>query len=152
MSDPNFWLNVLMRWLHVGAAIVGLGAFLFLLWVLVPALRGAPGADDLHDRLGKPLKRLVHSAVGVLLLTGFYNYIGVAIPALRTERYAGIKALYHPAMGGKILLSVFFIVVAILYLTPPARERKGGLLSVLAVLGLVILAIASYLRRVWNLA
>jgi hypothetical protein len=151
--DGEFWLNAFMRWLHVASAVVGVGTTVAMRFAVLPALQQLPNAGEVLDAIRRPVKRLIHGAIGVLLLTGLYNYLFVAIPAVRRAREAGIAALepYHALMGVKILLSLALFTIAILLLAPvPSfHENRRTWLSVNVVLGLVILALAAYLRRLW---
>ena len=152
MSDPNFWVNVLTRWLHVGAAVLGIGATLFMVLVLLPALAGSAQANEVLDRVRPRLKRVIHSAIGLLLLTGFYNYLVVSTPVLREDRYDGIRGMYHMLMGPKMLLAIILFTISILLLVPlPAMHAKRKMwLTVNAVLGVLILLISAVLRRLWT--
>jgi uncharacterized membrane protein len=150
--DPLFWFNVITRWLHVTCAVVGIGAFVFWRLVLMPALAAQePGARQaLAARLAPRLKTLVHSALGLLLLTGFYNY-SVAIPKVRTLAY---RSLYHPIIGTKILLALVLFGIATALLSSRSgsgnigEERSGGLTLIL-VLAIIILFLSAILRRLW---
>jgi putative copper export protein len=154
--DATFWFNVLMRWLHVGAAVVGVGGTLMMRLVVLPALERLPNGGEVLQAIRPAFKRLIHSAIGLLLLTGFYNYIAVAIPKVRAFREAvpNPMAGYHAVMGGKILLSLvlFGIALALLAPVPSFHENRKSWLSVNVVLGLAILALGAYLRRLWPVA
>ncbi|MBM3459505.1 MAG: hypothetical protein FJX77_13370 [Armatimonadetes bacterium] len=145
----DFWLNVAMRWLHVGAAVVGIGATFVLRCVLIPALAGRPEGDELLGRVRSVLKRWIHGAIGVLLLTGFYNYLVVASPRA-AEAGEKLKP-YHPIMGTKILLSLALFGIAILLLVPvPSfHARRKMWLTVNLVLAGLILFLGAFLRRLW---
>ena len=149
----DFWINVLMRWLHVAAAVVGVGATVAMRFVVLPALSRLPNGGEVLDSIRPLLKRVVHSALGVLLLTGLYNYVMVSIPKIRALKAADPNAMagYHPIMGAKILLALVLFVIAILLLkpVPSFHENRKTWLSVNVVLGMVILLLAAYLRRLW---
>lgn len=155
MSDPIFLLNVLMRWLHVASAVVGVGGTVMLRFVLLPVLSQLPNGDEILTAVRKPFKRLMHSAIGILLLTGFYNYMAVAMPAVRAAKEAGKEAMtaYNPVMGVKILLSLVLVGIAFALLAPvPSfHEKRKMWLSVNVVLGFGIILLAGYLRRLWAL-
>src|SRR5688572_18436140 len=107
--DALFWLNVLTRWLHVSSAVTWVGARIFLALVIRPALAAQePSARQAMMAAVLPrVKTVIHSALGLLLLTGFYNYF-VAIPKVRELVY---RSLYHPIIGTKILLA--FVLMGI---------------------------------------
>jgi putative copper export protein len=154
--DPNFWVNVLMRWLHVGAAVVGVGGTVMMRLVLLPILDRLPNGAEVLAAVRPPFKRLIHSAIGLLFLTGIYNYALVAIPKVREFKGAEPNPLapYHGVMGLKILLSLvlFGIAFALLKPVPALHENRKTWLSVNVVLGLLILLLAAYLRRLWPVA
>lgn len=144
-----------MRWLHVASAVVGVGTTLFMRFVIVPALARVPNGGEVLDQIRPGLKRVIHSALGLLILTGFYNYLVVAAPRIRELRSTGLApeqlAMYHPIMGFKIILSLVLFVVATLLLMPlPSfHENRKTWLSVNSVLGLLILFLGAILRRLW---
>jgi uncharacterized membrane protein len=148
-----FWLSVLFRWLHVAAAVVGVGGTVAMRFAILPALERLPNGAEVLAAIREPFKKIIHSALGLLLITGFYNYLMVAIPKLRAQREAGDlhMAPYHGIMGAKILLSLALFTIAIMLLKPvPAlHENRKTWLSVNVVLGMVIMLLAAYLRRLW---
>jgi uncharacterized membrane protein len=151
--DGTFWLNLVMRWLHVTAAVAGVGGTLMMRFVILPALSTLPNGGEILDRIRPLFKKLIHSAMGILLLTGFYNYLAVAAPKVKALKEQGIETLaaYHPVMGVKIILSLVLFTIAIMLLMPvPAmHEKRKTWLTVNAVLGLTILLLAAFLRRLW---
>lgn len=151
--DALFWFNVLTRWLHVTSAIIGVGAILFLALVIRPALAAQePSARQAMMAAVLPrVKTVIHSAIGLLLLTGFYNYF-MAIPKVRELAY---RSLYHPIIGTKILLAfvLFGIISAALASAPAAANMEEGRwrwLSWMIVLALAILFLSAILRRMWS--
>lgn len=151
--DGTFWLNLVLRWLHVAAAVAAVGGTLMMRFVILPALATLPNGGEVIDRIRPLFKKLIHSAMGILLLTGFYNYVVVAIPKVRELKEQGVTtmAAYHHVIGAKILLSLVLFAIAIMLLMPvPAmHEKRKTWLTVNAVLGLLILFLAAFLRRLW---
>jgi putative copper export protein len=150
--DALFWINVLTRWLHVTSAVIGVGALFFLGLVVRPAMAAQePSAGQaMVAGLLPRVKTLIHSALGLLLLTGFYNYY-VAIPKVRALAY---RSLYHPIMGTKILLALVLmgIVSAALASASASANMQGGRsrwLPLNIALALVILFLSAILRRMW---
>jgi uncharacterized membrane protein len=150
--DPLFWLNVVTRWLHVTSAVTGIGALLFLALVIRPALAAqeAPARQALLVSVLPRVKTVLHSALGLLLLTGFYNYF-IAIPKVRDLTY---RSLYHPVIGTKVLLAfvLFGIVSAALASTSASATMEEGRwrwLPLMVILALVILFLSAVLRRMW---
>ena len=73
MSDL---LPVLMRWGHVGAAIVLIGGMVFMRFALLPAAKQLPDDvhNDLRDRVMGTWRKFVGIGILLLLLTGIGNY------------------------------------------------------------------------------
>lgn len=153
--DGTFWIHMLMRWLHIASSAVAVGGFLVLRFAVEPALVGAEFGDRARQAMQPLVKKLMHSALGIALLTGFYNYLIPTMPAVRAAREAGTPGFsaYHPVIGVKILLGIGLFVIAIMLLKPasPAPERQRSLLTTGVVLGLVVTLIGAYLRRLWAL-
>jgi hypothetical protein len=150
--DPTFILNWLMRWLHIVSAVAGIGATLMMRFAVLPALARMPNGDEVLAQIRPGFKRLIHAALGTVLLTGLYNYVVVSIPKVRELKEANpALSSYHPVMGAKILVSLALFAIAILLLQPlPSMEQnRKTWLSVNVVLGLLILLLASFLRRLW---
>lgn len=152
--DGTFLLNLLMRWVHVASAVVGVGGTVMLRFVILPVLAARADGAEILDGIRQVWKRVFHTVMGLLLLSGFYNYIMVSIPKARALKEAGDEAFsgrYHGTMGMKILLSLilFGIGIALLKPVPAMHENRKTWLSVNTVLGLVIILFGAYLRRLW---
>jgi uncharacterized membrane protein len=152
MNDPIFWVNVLMRWVHVASAVAGVGGTLMMRFVVLPALDRLPNGQEILSSIHPFFKRLIHTALGLLLLTGFYNY-WLAIEKIHGLKDQGLPYphAYHMVMGTKIILSLALFGIATMLLSPSSKlaENRKQWLSVNVVLGLVIMLLAAYLRRAW---
>src|SRR5438876_3480500 len=75
----QFWVNVLSRWLHVLSAVILVGGIVFVGLALMPAMAGQEASvrQAVMGPVVRRFKILVHSAIGLLLLTGFYNFMVV---------------------------------------------------------------------------
>lgn len=146
-------VNLLSRWLHVSSAVVGVGATILMRFVVLPALAQLPNGGEVLDRIRPGVKKLIHSAMGLLILTGLYNYLVVAAPSVKKLREAGVETMarYHMVIGTKIILALALFVIAILLLkpVPSFHENRKQWLTVNTVLGLLILLLSAYLRRLW---
>ncbi len=140
-------VNVLSRWIHIMTAIVVVGGTLFMRFVLAPAAAQLPDAE--HQRLKELVlarwKKVVMGGIALFVLSGFYNYIAVAIPKRHGD------PLYHALIGIKILiaLGVFFLASVLVGRSAtfePLRRERNKWLTVLIALALVIVLISSYLR------
>lgn len=140
-------VDILSRWLHVIFAIVLLGGGIFIRFVLQPAAAELPEDQHaaLHGRVIARWKRLVMITIGLLLLSGLYNYIFVMIPKHKGD------GLYHGLMGGKMILAfvVFFLVSALTGKSAGLQKIRDNArlwTSITVVLGLVIVMIAGFLK------
>jgi uncharacterized membrane protein len=145
-------VNVASRWVHVGTAIVVVGGTVFMRFVLLPAAEELPPPE--HDRLRASVvgrwRMFVMAGIALFLLSGFYNYLAVAVP-----NHHGDK-LYHALMGIKILTAfVVFFLASVLVgrsarFEPLRRDRKRWLLIVI-LLAFGIVLISSFLKiRGWG--
>ena len=151
--DSLFWVNVLSRWLHVLSAVIVVGGIVFLGLALLPAMAGQEALvrQAVMGPVVRRFKILVHSAIGLLLLTGTYNML-VALPKVRALTY---HSFYQSILGTKILLALILFGIALPVLSsPPAfgniQESRRRWVTVLVVLGLVILLFSAILRRLWD--
>jgi uncharacterized membrane protein len=141
--DSAQLVEVLSRWIHVGAAIVLLGGSTFIRFILLPEAERLP--TEQHDQLRQGIlvrwKRFVMAGITLLLVTGFYNY-------LSRESF---PPRYHMLMGIKILLAlgVFFLGSALTGRSAglaAIRQNARTWLLVLIVLATLVVAIAGYLK------
>lgn len=139
-------MSTFMQWVHVSAAVVGVGGIAFLLFLLLPGSRPLPPdqrAVLLKSVLGR--FRWVSWAVIVLLVgSGLYN----------------VRAFYREVAWGrawkfltvKILLAFAVFAISLL-LTIPAkilerfRARRELWLSIAFSLAMAVILISAYLRR-----
>ncbi|REJ84427.1 MAG: hypothetical protein DWQ34_19855 [Planctomycetota bacterium] len=142
MNGPLI-VDLISRWIHVGAAIVLLGGSIFMRFVLMPSAAALTESEHekLRERILLRWKKLVMAGITLLLLTGFYNYLAGDPPSPR----------YHMLMGIKILLAlaVFFLASAITGRSSalqPIRQNRAWWLTVLIALASVVVAIAGYLK------
>jgi uncharacterized membrane protein len=138
---------VLSRWIHVGTAIVVLGGSVFLRFVLQPAAEKLP--DEAHQALRANVLRtwkfFVHIGIVLFLVSGFYNYLVVAMPLHRRDY------LYHALLGIKILLAVVvFLLAEALVGRSPAfekiRQQRKLWLGIVILLAAIIVAISGYVK------
>ena len=123
------WLYLVSCWLHVMAAVVWLGAAIFLVVAVVPALRNPQlaGVSGLLVRsVTKPLRWVGAGALGTFLVTGFYNLhvrFGAALgdPDFWSSRLGKAIGLKLAIFGVVVLVAV----VHDLWLGP--RAARAGL-------------------------
>lgn len=145
--DGALVIDILSRWVHVGTAIVVVGGSVFMRFVLMPAAEQLP--DDQHKALRERVigtwRKFVMIGILLFLLSGFYNYIAVAIPTHKGQ------GPYHMLMGIKILLAfvVFFFASALVGRSKglqPIRDNAKRWLAVTVLLAFIVVAIGGYLK------
>jgi putative copper export protein len=139
------WLDTLMQWLHLSAAVIGIGGIAYARLVVVPSLAGLPPEPRtaLLSQLVTRMRPISFGVVGVLLLTGLYNLL---------VHLQGHTTTYHIALGIKILLALHVFATAFLLAVPvgvnPARDaRRPRLMAGMVISGVIILLISAFLRR-----
>ncbi len=144
-----FPLDVLSRVLHILGAILLFGGSLFMFLVLAPAAKELPDAehDAFKERVMKKWRAYVGMAIGLLIFTGFYNYLAVAAPA-----HAEVDdKKYHMYMGIKILVAfVVFFFASVLPGRASAfekmRQNSRFWSALTLILAAVVVGIAGFLR------
>jgi uncharacterized membrane protein len=153
--DAQFWFNVVVRWIHISSAVVGIGGMAFLALVLVPAARrgGTEAARAALDAALPGFRQILLTVIALLLLTGIYN-LWLVMP--KASALGDLKRTYHMVLGMKLLLALILFGTA--SSVAAAGRRAGGfqprhapLLSVSLVLAVVILFLSATLRRTWDL-
>jgi uncharacterized membrane protein len=104
-------VDILSRWLHVISAIVLMGGSIYTRFVLMPAAAQLPDAEHakLRDAVRRSWAKTVGAAIGLLLLSGLFNYVRAIKGDVKPS------SLYHALIGTKMLLSlaVFFLASAL---------------------------------------
>ena len=143
-------LPLLMRWMHILAAIVALGGSFFVRFVLMPSAHQVLD-DKTHGELRAAVTRrwmrFVHTCILLFLVSGFYNYLVIQAPAHHGQ------PMYHMLFGIKFLLAlvVFALAVALTSLKPWSEKLRANAklwLGVLVALAIVIVLISGYLRAI----
>jgi len=139
-------MTTFMQWVHLTAAVVGLGGMGFLLLILIPSLGVLDAAqrEQLSKAVAGRFRWASWSAMVLLLLSGLYN----------TRRYYWEEPWDRAwkFLALKILLS-FVLFAIVLGLSIPLKwfaglqARRRQWLLVAFVIGLVVVLISAYLRR-----
>jgi len=115
-------IYVLSVFLHIFAAIVWLGGMLFLVIVIMPALRGS-GFRDARSALvaavGKAFRPVGWACLIVLVITGFLNLHFRGMSAMLTE-----SSFWRGSLGQ--VLAVKLVVVALLLALSAAHDFWVG--------------------------
>jgi uncharacterized membrane protein len=142
--------ELLLRVLHIAAAIAAAGGILFQYVALRPALTSldeARGAE-LRRRIADRWRPIVFASVAILLLTGLLNFLLLRVPQYRGQPLAG---LYHGLFGLKLLAALLVFHPAVMLVLPGHkgdvyRAKAGFWLSYMLVLLGLIVVLAAILR------
>jgi uncharacterized membrane protein len=139
-------MATLVQWIHVTAAVIGVGGLAFLLFVLLPSLGALP--PEQRDAFAKQVMHrfgwMFWSAILVLLVSGVYS--------VHEYYWEAAWGKSWTLLSVKIILSLFLFVV-VLALTLPfkffdrIRARRQLWLSIAVGVGVAVIFIAAYLRR-----
>lgn len=138
-------LPLVMRWLHILAAITAVGGMIFARLALHPTvaaeLSGDAGKSFLAAVRGRWMK-VVHVAIFALLVSGIYTV---------SQTISGRPPAYHAIFGIKFLLAmvVFFLAIALTgrsEATQKIRDNGGTWLTVVLVLGVIVVCLSGTLR------
>jgi uncharacterized membrane protein len=139
-------IDVISRIFHVGTAICIAGGTVFILFVLIPALRGSDEQTrtSVLSNTGSYWKRFVHGGILLLIVTGFYNYF------LQIKLHKG-DGLYHALIGTKIILAfvVFFLAEALVgksTLFAGIRANRKRYLGIIVLMVAIIVGISGLLK------
>jgi uncharacterized membrane protein len=139
-------MSTLLQWIHLMAAVVGLGGMGFLILILMPSLGvlNPEQREALSKAVAARFRWASWSAMTLLLLSGLYN--------IRRFYWEEAWGRAWKFLALKILLSfaLFGIVLALtipLRWFEPLRARRRMLLLVAFILGVVVVLISAYLRR-----
>jgi len=139
-------MSTVMQWIHLAAAVVGVGGIGFLVFLLIPSTRVLlpEHRDALMKKVLRRFRLVSWSVIVLLIVSGLYN----------------LRAYYWELAWGRAwLLLTMKIVLALLVfgvslsLTLPfplfakLRERRVQLLTTAFALAMVVILISAYLRR-----
>ena len=142
-------MHIAMQWLHLLSAILAVGGTVFLRFVLLPA---AQSLDEVQRQMltAAVLRRfrpVLWGSIIVLFLTGLYNVGTVAIRG-------GLASApdYLHILVTKIFLAFVIFGFAFLLTVPGEifsgmKTRRKQWLAVNAVLGVIVVLLSAYLRR-----
>jgi uncharacterized membrane protein len=135
-----------MQWIHVTAAVIGVGGMAFLLFILMPSLGAVdPEHRDLFAKqVMDRFRWIIWSAIIVLLVSGLYS--------IRQYYWEMAWGKSWALLALKIVLALFVFAIA-LALTLPlklfdrVRARRQIWLAIAVGLAVAIIFISAYLRR-----
>lgn len=133
-------LGVFMRWIHIVSVVTLIGGFIYARFVLAPAVAALP--EDKRELTGSnavnAFRPLLFVVIATVLGSGIYNY----------ATKASFPPGYNIWMGVKLLFVLHIFASAILYSVRPSNEAKRKRTEMSIVIsGLIVIAIAAYLRH-----
>lgn len=152
--DGEMVLQVVMRWLHILAAVVAVGGTIFLRFVLMP-IAGRVLDGGVHEELRAALIRrwqpFLHTCILLFLVSGFYNYLAV------TRHLHDDQPLYHALFGVKFLLALAVFALGLILTSRKAYaqrfQQKAMLwLGILAGLAVAIVLISGVMKNLPTVA
>lgn len=142
--------ELLLRILHIAAAIAAAGGALFQYVALHPALSALDEgrSAEFRSRIADRWRPIVFASVALLLLTGLLNFLLFRVPQYRGQP---LVALYHGLFGVKLLAALLVFHPAIVLVLPGRkgdeyRTKAGFWLSYMLVLLGLIVVLAAVLR------
>ena len=102
------YLSLMLRWLHIGSAIILVGGIVFWRSTLLPALEtlSPPDRDKLQTSLRQRWSRWVMLTSGLLLISGLVNAV------LNMKQYEFAGNLYHILVTVKLMLALTLFWIA----------------------------------------
>jgi uncharacterized membrane protein len=143
-------VELMLRILHLAAAVAAAGGALFQYAAIRPALAGLEEAQaaELRRRISERWRPIVLASVAILLLTGLLNFLLFRVPEYRGT---GVAPLYHGLFGLKLLAALLVFHPAVMLVLPGPkgdryRDRGGFWLSYMLVLLILIIILGAILR------
>jgi uncharacterized membrane protein len=139
-------MSTLMQWIHLCAAVIGVGGIAFLLFLLIPSARVLlpEQRDALMKRIQNRFRLLSWSVIVLLVGSGLYN----------------VRAYYWELAWGRawLLLTVKIVLALLVFAVSLAlslpfpflakfRAQRERWLAAAFALALVVILISAYLRR-----
>ena len=148
----EYLLMLASRWLHILSAALAIGAPLYVRFVLMPAMMSldAENRGRLSEAVARRWRIIVHLLIVIFLVTGFYNFLGVA----RWKKFPpDEKFQYHLLFGIKLVIALAMFTISSglagrSKLFAPMRERSRLWLTILIALGVAILGISGTMRHI----
>jgi len=144
---------IVVRWIHIVAAIVAIGGAAFIRFVLLPSFHESLDDQTRQKLMGSVRQRwskIVGLCIVILLATGAGNFVLLALRA-------GLKPMpYHALFGIKFIAAmvIFFLASALVGRSPgfaKMRERPARPLTVIVVLGVLIVLLSGTMNQIRHL-
>ncbi|TWT41980.1 hypothetical protein RAS1_31060 [Phycisphaerae bacterium RAS1] len=148
--DLSVVAPILIRLVHILAAIAAGGAVVFQLLAVHPSLSAIPETQrgEFRAWVVNRWRPIVYLLMALLLVTGLVTYVVYRIPEYKTH---ASKGAYHGLLGAKILLALAFFHAATVLTLPGSKGDKyraaaGFWLRWMTALLLGIVALGAVLR------
>jgi uncharacterized membrane protein len=139
-------MTTFMQWVHLMAAVVGLGGMGFLLLILIPSLGvlSPEQREALSKAVAGRFRWASWSAMTLLLISGLFNIRRYywEEPLDRAWKLLALKILLSFALFGIVL----GLTIPLRWFEPLRARRRMWLLGAF-ILGVVVVLISAYLRR-----
>ncbi len=149
------FLKVLMQWTHVGSVVLIIGGFFFFRVVLLPVANLSSDPAALISAALRRFGGIVWASLLTVLISGLYNFITFFRTARAGAAVAPIASDYSTyifVLGIKFFI-VFLMFTLAIFLTFPYpvfevyQKRPAPWMNITVVLGLVVIFLSAYLRR-----
>lgn len=151
------YVALILRLLHILAAITAVGGSIFIRFALLPAVEALPDNQqrDLHDRVRSRWSRLVQLSILFLLVTGLINFV-IFIRATKAPEWTDWRdeynRVYNILFGIKFLIALaIFALASILAGRSPGtqkiRDNARTWVTVNIVLALILIVISGLMRQ-----
>jgi uncharacterized membrane protein len=138
-------MPTLVQWIHVTAAVIGVGGMAFLLFILAPSLGALPAEqrDLLAKKVMGRFRWMNWGAIFLLLVSGLYS--------IRLHYWDVAWGKAWALLTVKIVLALVVFIIASALTLPFklfdwARARRRIWLSIAFGLAVAVIFIAAYLR------
>jgi len=150
-ASAPLYMMLIMRWMHILAAVIMLGGSTFIYLVLTPALSVALPDDqraEVSTAIRSRWKLFIPWLIGAFLISGFYNYLMVT---RHLHDGADNESLYHMLFGIKFLLSlVVFLLISFMVGRTSIAQRmqanSGTWMGITIALAIVVVLIGGYMK------
>ena len=143
------WLDILMRIAHILGAVTLLGGILYGLFGLAPSLHVLD--DDFRTKLidvaRKRFNRVLHPAIGLLLLSGVYNWwrnMGAYVKLKEPE--PEMYMMVHMLLGLKVLGSITILIILFAQDMGRLQRKPTQWMAINLALGVTVVAMAAGVR------
>lgn len=144
-----------MQWIHVGSVVLMIGGFFFFRAVLLPIANRSTDPAALISSALRRFSGIVWTALLTVLISGLYNFISffrTARAGSAVDPIVSDYSLYIFVLGIKLFI-VFLIFTLAIFLTFPYpvfdvyQKRPTPWLNLTVILGLIVIFLSAYLRR-----